>query len=282
MRLDRLPSLQPAPRNRRWVIASAVLHAGLLTWALVYRPAALHRTVRYVDLGERGVDIAFAPPAGLAGVAAPRGRPPAPGADAVPSAPSPIIMAAPAPAPAGGAGGALAPDSVPTGTHRLLVPAYGDGRLWVRVGDVEAGELPARREAYDVATHVAQVDSALAEKIRSYLDTMPPDSFASGSAPKWTTEIAGQTWGIDGRWIYLGPIRIPTTILAMLPLPSGNYDQSQRAAQLQQMRDDIMQAAWRAQTAADFKRYVRELRERKDIERAAREVPEPPRDTLYP
>lgn len=132
---------------------------------------------------------------------------------------------------------------------------------------------------------MALVDSALAEKIRSYMDTVPPDSFATREAPKWTTEIAGQTWGLDGKWIYLGPIKLPATVLALLPLPSGNYDLAQRNIQLQRMREDLMDAAGRAANAVEFKRYVKELRERKEKEHQQRIPPAPPptpRDTLIP
>jgi hypothetical protein len=42
-----------------------------------------------------------------------------------------------------------------------------------------------------------------------------------------------------------------------------------RARQLQVMREDLLRAADRAQTFQDFRRYVRELRERKQAERDA-------------
>jgi len=167
------------------------------------------------------------------------------------------------------------PDSVPVDTHGAIESRYGDGRLWVRVGDVVAGNLPAKRDVKEMPTHVARVDSALAEKIRSYLDTVPPDSFATRPGPKaWTTEIAGQPWGLDGKWIYLGPIKIPAAILALLPLPAGNYELAQRNMQLQAMREDLMQAAQRAQNAEEFKKYVKELRERKDLEHQQRIPPD--------
>jgi hypothetical protein len=52
-------------------------------------------------------------------------------------------------------------------------------------------------------------------------------------------------------------------------LPQGNYDEGLRARQLQDMREDLLRAADRAQSFQDFKRYVRELRERKQAERDA-------------
>jgi hypothetical protein len=52
-------------------------------------------------------------------------------------------------------------------------------------------------------------------------------------------------------------------------LPQGNFDEELRARQLNDMRADLLRAADRAQTFAQFRRYVRELRERKQAERDA-------------
>ena len=46
-------------------------------------------------------------------------------------------------------------------------------------------------------------------------------------------------------------------------------DTQARARQLQDMRADLLRAADRAQTFRDFRRYVRELRQRKQAERDA-------------
>ena len=62
-----------------------------------------------------------------------------------------------------------------------------------------------------------------------------------------------------------------TAALALLPitLPQGNYDEQMRARQLDEMRQDLMQAARRTETLHLFRQYVRELRERKQEERDA-------------
>lgn len=176
-----------------------------------------------------------------------------------------------------GTGGDSVGGEGPIGTGRLLGPAYGDGRLWVRTDEAALGIVGPAASA---ELHVAQVDQAVREKLRAFIDTMPRDSFALAPPPDWTTEIGEQTWGIDQQWIYLGDIKIPTMVLALLPLPQGNYDQAQRAAQLQYMREDILQAARRAETAADFRRYVEETRKRKDAERALERGEK--RDTITP
>lgn len=170
-----------------------------------------------------------------------------------------------------------------TTTRRLLRPGYGDGRLWVPPIDVlELGRpLPAAPPAAaEGPPTVAQLDSTITARLRAFLDTLPRDSFAPGQAPSWTTEISGRTWGLDGKWIYLGGLKLPAALLALLPFPQGNIDQSRAANELMRYREDIMQAAQRAETAAEFKKYVNELRKRKDQEREAKR--KAPKDTVIP
>jgi hypothetical protein len=88
--------------------------------------------------------------------------------------------------------------------------------------------------------------------------------------PSWTTEIAGRKLGIDSQFIYIGPIKIPTIALALLPIGiQGNAIELSRARELQSMREDLLRAAARSEALDDFNRYVKELRERKDAERKA-------------
>jgi hypothetical protein len=148
---------------------------------------------------------------------------------------------------------------------RRLGPAYAGGRVWVR--PFEAG-LGVVGPSASVAIHVARVDSALRERIKSWVDTMPRDSFALPAPERWTAEIAGKTWGVDQQWIYLGDFKLPTALLALLPLPQGNYDRAREAQELQRIRSEIIDAAERAENAAEFNDYVKDLRRRKDEERA--------------
>ena len=165
-------------------------------------------------------------------------------------------------------------------TRRLLRPGYGDGRLWIPPVDVLQLGRVLPRAPTQRPVGVGKIDSLLTARLLAFLDSMPPDSFARPRPAPWTTQIAGQTWGIDGSWIYLGPLKLPAALLAFLPLPQGNYDAAKAAADLQHMREDILQAAQHAANAAEFNRYVRELRQRKEREReAARRVP---RDTIIP
>ncbi|MBI4502526.1 MAG: hypothetical protein HY700_15375 [Gemmatimonadetes bacterium] len=280
MRLDKLAQLRSSGRNPRWFVVSLAIHVVLVGGLILLFHPLPTRTVRYIDLGAPAEPMPAYQPQRGAGRAT---RTPSPRPTRAPPMPTAPTMAAGIPIERDTARAITEvsdqEDTLPIGTHRELGPQYGDGRLWVRPSDAAAGRVPARNAIDTVPVHIAKIDSALAEKIRSYLDTVPPDSFAIRAAPKWTTEIAGKTWGIDGKWIYLGGIKIPTAVLALLPLPpeaAGNYDAAQRAARLDAMRRDIMEAALRASNAVEFKRYVKEVRERKEMERRAREAPNPP------
>lgn len=150
--------------------------------------------------------------------------------------------------------------------YRLVGPEYGEGRVWVRTAEAELGVVG---ESPDIRTHAERVQAAVRDRIKAYIDTMPRDSFALPPPPRWTTEIGDDKWGMDGTWIYLGDFKIPTALLALLPLPGGNYDQAQDAAELQRMREEILDAAQRSESAAEFRKYVEELRRRKQAERDA-------------
>jgi hypothetical protein len=167
----------------------------------------------------------------------------------------------------------------PPGPWRLIGPAYGDGTLWVRTSEAQLGVVGP---SPDIETHVARVEAAVRERLKAYIDTMPRDSFALPPPPVWTTEVGGNTWGIDGSWIYLGDFKIPTALLALIPFPQGNIEQAQAARELQMMREDIIDAARRAETAEEFRTYVDELRRRKQEERERERARRAVRDTIRP
>jgi hypothetical protein len=138
--------------------------------------------------------------------------------------------------------------------------------VWVRTAEAELGVVGA---SPDLRTHAERVQAAVRDRIKAYIDTMPRDSFALPPPPRWTTEVGDDKWGMDGTWLYLGDFKIPTALLALLPLPQGNYDAAQDAAELQRMREEILDVARRSESAAEFRKYVDELRRRKQEERDA-------------
>ncbi len=150
-----------------------------------------------------------------------------------------------------------------------LQPHVGDGLAWIPPRPALPVEVADA--LYGVHDHV---DSGSVVRLRAMVDSLNQilsEEQRERRKPAWTTQVAGMTFGIDSQYIHVAGIKIPTAALALLPirLPEGNYDEQMRARHLQEMREDLLRAAARAQNYQDFKRYVRELRARKQAERDA-------------
>ncbi|HWP37409.1 MAG TPA: hypothetical protein VNL18_07625 [Gemmatimonadales bacterium] len=263
---------------------SVLVHVVVLALLIVlYRPHLPLRRVTLIplDAGEAPV-MTYVPPAESARVrrAEPR-RVDTPSIPTVEDVPPVVVRV-----PAGQRGDSAGGPRVAARPRVRIGPGYGDGRLWIPPIDVLAlGRVLASEPEGGAGgggpPGTGQMDSVLTSRLFAFLDSLPPDSFAPPAQPKWTTEIGGKTWGIDGRWIYLGGLKLPAALLALLPIQNqGNYDQQRAARELQRMRDDILQAAQRAANSAEFKKYVDELRKRRDAERDMRR--RVPRDTIIP
>jgi hypothetical protein len=215
-----------------------------------------------------------APPLGgrRAGAGRPGGvRPAAPDARPVrPPSPEPVATQV------------VPPTVVPTGIPGLAGgPRLGDGRLWV--DPRPALPAPVAEALYGEAEHQ---DSVAVRRLRAMVDSLNvllDEAQRERQRPTWTTEVAGTTFGVDSQYIHVAGVKIPTTALALLPirLPQGNYGEMERAEQLAEMREDIMRSAQRTENLRDFRRYVRELRARKQAERdAERRAREQAKDTV--
>lgn len=206
----------------------------------------------------------LAPPPAVAVAAAP--PPAAPTPTPEPTAPLPVEKPAPDTS-------AAVPAYNPNAQTVAPSPQVGDGRLWVSprpglpaaVAAAIYGDTAGRNQAA-IARLKSMVDS-----LNQVLDQIQREN----RLPSW---VVGGTpdkpaWGIDPQFIHVAGIKIPTAALALLGnfLPQGNYDEGLRARQLQYMREDLMQAAARAQSFQQFRSYVRELRSRKQAERDADE-----------
>lgn len=310
---DFLPP-RPPRANIWWGVASVVFHVAVVVLALVVtRNVTLEHRRTWLDLAAlagakaettQRIDITNWP-TGPVSPAAARGGPQKPAARparaaaaggpgvvrldtsraAAAAQPAPtglrapaetVVVTPPAGVAAGGAGSGGS-DTMPIpGTHRVLGPAFGDGRLWEEPL-AAAGAERARRDSagYNAAVHVERVDSAVAAKIQAFIDTMPYDSMAAPVPTSWTTNIDGKKFGVDGKWVYLGGIKLPTALLALLKLPMGNYQEAQREAHFMEVREEIIRAAERAQNLKDFKKYVKELRARNDSIHRAEHPPKP-------
>lgn len=151
----------------------------------------------------------------------------------------------------------------------ILGPSVGDGKLWVS---------PRPALPTDVADAIYQEhaprDSVIVRRLRAMVDSLNviiDSAQRNGRAPAWVTRGADgkPTWGLDSSGIYVAGVKVPTPVLALLGslLPPGNYDESVRQRQLAAMRADIMQAATRAENLEQFRRYVKELRQRNQEQR---------------
>jgi hypothetical protein len=191
----------------------------------------------------------------------------------------PPPVAAPAPPPVDTAPpdtGSTLPAYDPNASRVAPAPQVGDGRLWVspRPG------LPAA-VAEQIYGDTAQRRTAAIDRLRAMVDTLNQvldREQREHRRPSWTVggTPGNPTWGLDSAYIHVAGIKIPTAVLSALGylfqnMPQGNYDEALRARQLNDMRADILRAADRAQTLQQFRRYVRELRERKQAERDAEE-----------
>jgi hypothetical protein len=145
------------------------------------------------------------------------------------------------------------------GPSRGVRPQYSDPRVWEPPGKVVGAPK----------TVAETIDSIIGVAIAPYNDSV---SAAAGKRDPtdWTIEKGGYKWGIDKHAIRLGPVSIPTALLAMLPLNiTGNPITMERDRSYAAMNRDINRHAQQAINEADFMKAVRSIRERKDRERAA-------------
>ena len=145
------------------------------------------------------------------------------------------------------------------GPSRGVRPQYSDGRVWEPPGVVVA---PPK-------TVAQTIDSLIADGIAPYNDSI---AAAAGKRDPtdWTIQKGGYKWGMDSKAIRLGPVSIPTALLAMLPLNiTGNPQAYERNRAYAAMNRDINWHAQQAINEADFMKAVRGIRERKERERAA-------------
>ena len=256
------------PIGRAWLVTAAI-HVIAVILFFTVNLAAPRRKAEYVVLPPRevGDTLVFVP-----GTREMRAKGPTI-VSTRREPPPPLAVPPPPPAASSPDTGVTLPAYDPNASRVAPPPEVGDGRLWVSprpglpapVADAIYGDTTQRRTAAIERLKV-MVDS-----LNQVLDQVQRDH----QRPKWT--IGGTPdkpqWGIDSAYIHVAGIKIPTMALALLGnlLPQGNFDETMRARQLQYMREDIMQAAARAQTLQQFRRYVRELRERKQAERDAEE-----------
>ncbi|HYD51361.1 MAG TPA: hypothetical protein VEA99_01990 [Gemmatimonadaceae bacterium] len=230
-------------------------------------PAERIRYVRMAPVGGIGADT------GVAG--APRSAPPPaagtsrrPGPAAPLTAPSSVPTQLPPTTSTGGSvggvkGGSGSGGGDGSGAVTGVTPSYGDPRVWAEPGPfVALPRSPAQK-----------ADSVVRDAFRSYYDSAAVAARHPERAPgDWTVEKGGQKWGVDQKWVHLGKVKIPTAVLALLPLNvQGNPQEMDRQRAQRYMRQDILFQANRAVSEDEFRDAVKRIRERKDRERREQE-----------
>ena len=177
-------------------------------------------------------------------------------------APTEVPSAIPAPSaasaqPTGGSGEVIGAGGPTAGIR----PTYGDPRVWVPAAPVVM--LPR--------TQAERLDSALTTRLREHRDSMALATHIPNKAERgdWTVERNGKKYGIDQKYIHLGSFQLPTAALALLPLNrTANPQALERNRALSYMHDDIAFQAQRALNEDEFRSAVKEIRQRKERERA--------------
>ncbi len=143
------------------------------------------------------------------------------------------------------------------GATQGVVPRY-DSPIWAPV----APEVIAPKSSAE------EIREGIAARLWQHNDSIRRAQ-PTGRAPgDWTVGEGDKKFGIDQRNIYLGPVEIPTAVLALLPINAqANPQALERNRALDLQRADIMNQAQRAVTEEEFRESVKRIRERKERER---------------
>jgi hypothetical protein len=252
-------------------VASVAVHSLLLFgWIEGRQPILPHRPAQLIVLAPPAEGRAAVPmpyriprPEGRTGTGIAGERPSRPAV--LPRPQSVAILPEPRPPhPAPDTGSTPAPR--PRAAMGRIGAGLAEGRLWVRPLPLPPRELAVRLSK----NHVQLVDSAVTAIVQGYLDSIAADPSSRGQGlPNWTKEIAGKKFGIDSSNVYIAGLKIPAVVLALLPLPAANVDQSRNRAynHLMDLRADLQYAAQRAENLEEFKAMIRDMRLRKERER---------------
>lgn len=151
-----------------------------------------------------------------------------------------------------GSGGA--PSGIATGVE----PALPDPRIELRPNGLR---LPL--------TMAQKNDSAVKAIYLAFREAEIEAAEHRGRSPRdWTMSHDGQKYGLDSQYIYLGKFKIPSAILAALPLNRGGVDGARiiQARNADWIQQDIYSHS-QGMSEDDFRAAVRRIRERMDREK---------------
>jgi hypothetical protein len=151
--------------------------------------------------------------------------------------------------------------------RRRIAPRFAGGVVWVEPLPYTPRELAAMISGRSPS---AIHDSAVVALTQRFLEAMAAQAERerANRPADWTTSIGDQKVGLDAQWIYLGPLKVPTILLGLLPIDfGGNPTELDRARRLAAMRDDLLIAGRRSANLAEFQAAVRRLREEREAQR---------------
>jgi hypothetical protein len=276
--------LMRRPSSASLVSIGAHAILGVLIWNALQMPAVFDRFLQFdreaKPVAERVEYVTIAPPAPAAPAPPSRSRT---STTAAPQSEAPAVVPLVAPreiptqlpAPAATTDTTLpravvGPLRGGNGPTRGVQPNYDDPRVWN--SDTEF--------IYAPKTEQQRLDSALYATLARHMDsvaanTSVPNKFERGD---WTVGKGGSKFGVDQQYIHLGPFKIPSALLALLPLNQmqANPIAMDRARNANYMRNDIMYHAQAAMNEEQFRKAVAAIRARKDRERARGVAPNTP------
>jgi hypothetical protein len=265
-------SKRPSPSSVASVVAHVVV--GILVVKALQMPAVFDRLLQNdkKPVAEQIEFVNITPvPAVIDTGRTPNRRTPQP--DATTSAPAATVpLVAPTEIPRELPPPATSTDSTPpdvvigplrggSGPTRGVKPNYDDTRVW-------GGEPEF---VYAPKTDKERLDSALYTTLARHLDSLKANTYSPNKFERgdWTFGKEGSKWGIDQQYIRLGRFQIPTALLALLPMNrmQANPIAMERDRNAAYMRNDIMYHAQAAMNEEQFRKAVRDIRNRKERER---------------
>ena len=281
--MNRAASAKPSPRNqpKRWMFVSDRHDKSSIVWSLAIHVVVIIAiasiTFRYPLSSLFGPSRDTMPTERIRYVRVQAAAPSGPVGNGSDTRQTPKRALKPAPL--------LAPTTIPTGIPTLPAPTASVGAISGSAsgtGGAPAGfatgvepalpdpRIEIRPNALRLPLTMAQKnDSAVKAIYLAYRQAEIDAEEHKGRSPRdWTMTHDGQKYGLDSQYIYLGKFKIPSAILAALPLNRGGVDgtriiEARNAAWIQ---NDIYTHA-QGMSEDDFRAAVKRIRERMDREK---------------
>jgi hypothetical protein len=202
---------------------------------------------------------------------------------------TPVKKAAPAPLETPSIASTAVPVAHPSDSSRAHAAGGTGTGIGVSGSGVATGiepRQPDRRIALEPGPMVRvprtiadDVDSIMNIAIGIYNDSM--GVYARQRKPgDWTIKGKdGEKWGVDQKYIYVGKYRIPSALLALLPLNVSAQSPIERRS-AEYIRRDVLDNAQRSISEDEFRAAVKRIRERKEREKREKMLAGDTKDTL--